>query len=1615
MKGKKQKINDFEAPDVKKPKEGLLEKPKIENKKPDFSYEYLRFVNSINNDRDLLIDFFNKDHQEDEAKSKENNLNSISEDVFKPENGSGVDILSFDEKSLAKEGQMTLDLLRKYEYSHLNISYSNENRDDINIEEALDLLQRLEEIKVKNQEFIDLANNKIDQIDVEIEELTIERNKLNESLRKIRNEFVLKRMFKKNEIEELSKKVLALNNKIIEQEYSKRKISSRISDFKYIADKVFYHKDYHVKDYLIKGYFINIREEIKNLEGLFLSEEMIERMDDDYIDKNFRPYLFDYDGNDEYLSGMDEISQEDKESCLKMYKEYLSFSRGHHMETYNLSPEEKKEHKRRLEIFNKVSQKMEKVYFSPSIDLRKFGLYQSQSNDSFNNEYKALLGTLFSGFYNLEKESRFLELQDKIKGEDEDLLSPDDLSDNSVLGLTRFKNIRKLYPYIKNLLIDSGIMEKEKIEEIEESMIEKLYNKYISKGDYDSSDGQEAIGVMSCLNGVRSIPFFIEYIKNSKGGHVRSSCLHSLINAMKDLSDRDEKDIFEKFKKEDRIVLEKLLDKKSYFFKNILSSDFDDSLKKSLMADYLLVAFLKNPEIFELQEKAGKLLEENGESEEEIVDFYAFGGNDLFDHILEYANKSGENKETVLKMYQKLFLENSNNFDIFVKITVLLENYKEVFDLIVESGEYEHFFYYDNLLEKFGYQKVINVLVDNNCVKGLLENRDKFKGNVNDSEIVNKLIKKGEVKSVADWLYLFDVLDEETSNSLVDIFIEESYVYCLFQDIEKLKGVGEIEIINKLIKNGKIKDIANNLHFFNNLDEKMSSTLLEFLMEGSYFSVLLQNRHKFKNINDIEIFDKLFDAGAMDDIVNDLNFFRNLDEKRALVLINNGYINQLALNIDSFKDSDSGVLSIFKRVKNSPSLELKNISAEIIIQLINGGPLSTIEERYNKIEEVYVKNNIPFVGKQFKVCEALYPGSRMGEKAISPELSGLKNASARKLLIFKDLLRANFDSANSNLKKYLEIFNSVDGILKRYEKGQEVSDQEIEKIRYFINKINAFSQNIKKDEYLTRMDPGNIDLDENLKILKKNFGVKKGQTLIERFEEVFLKRVGINSIPDAINYLEDLTMVVTNRNRGYISGDKLKLEKNDLAKGINIDFFDKYLDRGVFSPEFIGSETSTAKSKAEKSDYTPWDTDLILVENSDSSSIVENSIPSSFGDIILIIKDRGQFNKTEVGQPVLSDKNKLELFKTGAMRVDHYGIRTGFGSSEISAVFVKDLILNDEIKLDYIKFSIARKGFYIPICDKNENVVFSHDDFIQYRKIFNGIGLYSKEEMEISSTWSNSDFSDDIEGFVQTKDNIDKIINIRNKIQGSIREIINSLGVDMHLGEHDDSILGVEIIDTGSTGRGSALDNNFDFDFVVKLNDNDYNEVDNIISKLKDVYPLDNDYTNNAMRTCRFKELEVSGVKVELDVSFVKRSNSQNLSANDAILQKYNSIKNNFGEEKLFEVLGNVRFAKKLLKDHGCYKKGLSDGGRLEGGLGGIGVENWILKNDGDVVLAFRDFYNYAYKDGELVSFDDFKRSYKVFGAGENIRGGVIAENFVYNMDPSGYAKMAEISKRFVS
>jgi hypothetical protein len=121
----------------------------------------------------------------------------------------------------------------------------------------------------------------------------------------------------------------------------------------------------------------------------------------------------------------------------------------------------------------------------------------------------------------------------------------------------------------------------------------------------------------------------------------------------------------------------------------------------------------------------------------------------------------------------------------------------------------------------------------------------------------------------------------------------------------------------------------------------------------------------------------------------------------------------------------------------------------------------------------------------------------------------------------------------------------------------------------------------------------------------------------------------------------------------------------------------------------------------------------------------------------------------------------------------------------------------------------------------------------------------------------------------------------------------------------------------------------------------------------------------------------------------------------DILAKRLQKIEGVYGQEQKDRVLAQITLAKDILSEAGVYKK-------TEGGMGGVGVENWILNNDASLAKAFTSFDAAAYREGQLVPFEDFISTYSIMDIGNNIKG-QSHENFVAKLTAASYEKMAAV------
>lgn len=470
-----------------------------------------------------------------------------------------------------------------------------------------------------------------------------------------------------------------------------------------------------------------------------------------------------------------------------------------------------------------------------------------------------------------------------------------------------------------------------------------------------------------------------------------------------------------------------------------------------------------------------------------------------------------------------------------------------------------------------------------------------------------------------------------------------------------------------------------------------------------------------------------------------------------------------------------------------------------------------------------------------------------------------------------------------------------------------------------------------------------------------------------------------------------------------------------MIKGVGASsHIESLLQNGIVAREFLGS--------ASDSDSTPLDTDLsMILERSESiSQAIEKTAANSYGPVYFVVHHDQRFSTTR-RSPGESDQSvdsrwrtdKLESFYTGHLGNGHYGIRTGFASGEI------DFIVCDEqlgASVDRIKLEIAKNGFYIPIVAReSEELIFTPEEFDQLRSKMAGLDYYHAPAFE---------FADRLEEVAtilaveNVKANIAEVDQQRQHIQQAVAEIINQAGLDVK--EPDGTLgRGLEVVDIGSTGRYTNVRGAGDFDLMVRVDRPDFMRenirqglVDALRSGLNHQNLMDNDLVNGNLR---LKGCSVPGLEalVDIDITFVQKTDKLNFSPDQALSQRLENIKQ-ADETKYYQVLANVEAAKQLLRSAEVYKSARSPDG--QGGLGGVGVESWILQNGGSLLEAANSFL----QEARGKSFAGFQAAYKIWDFGEDY---MLIQNNSYkhsefvskNMSEAGYNKMVAALEAFVA
>ena len=822
------------------------------------------------------------------------------------------------------------------------------------------------------------------------------------------------------------------------------------------------------------------------------------------------------------------------------------------------------------------------------------------------------------------------------------------------------------------------------------------------------------------------------------------------------------------------------------------------------------------------------------------------------------------------------------------------------------------------------------------------------------------------------------------------------------------------------------------------------------------------------------------------------------------------------LTIDQIK----WTASIMARLSNSNASELADRSEAFTRELLK---LDTdkIPEALDKIEDVYIHNHLPYVGKNYLVFRTMHPSDNLENDfhfdngRISPVLQqatgDLKSGkldqmlNSRDAIIISDLLRASLGSNNRSIRDYLATLKNGQTLLDQLGSGELAWDtfnqptslmDKDTKANY--DTLSTFAWHLatiynstlpgKEHPYQlihkqasrssaeNQLDHPNAlqtDFTNLTSLIKPN----SRYTLADRAVRYFAHFVGIEDLAGAERYMDNIVKEADARNRKtaeYLATTKEpKLQPGDLVKGMGgtrgsgIRYLSYAFQNGSISKEYLGD--------ASRSDTTPLDADVSIVLYGEQTidQTMDNMLADGYGwglwtvlrpdkdRFIVTRRDEGEanqsvydlsvpdanFDRTDLTQEEIDRRlreiaeakrhrreglSKLEIFATSVDGEGHYGIRTGFGMDKVSFFVAIPASYGITPVSEVTKLEIALGGFYIPIVERDsEELIFTPADYDKMREQMSGLSHYHTgdyqfapdSELDLPSTDvgkttipSTNAIIDQLPTSIAETDHKHEVIN--QTIKQAITGIpdLNLSYKDYLDGDLTENI--VEMIDTGSTSRQTNAPGSGDFDYIARLDRsilNDPTKKQQITDALLTAFGRENDGSVMVNGNLRLKQVSIDGLAepVDIDITFVQKTNKVQYSTDMALADRLTNIKKQ-SEHKYQQVLANIIYAKQFLKAVGAYKPERSPEAEGVGGLGGVGIENWVLQHGGSFQQAARDFLAVA---DNYSSFEDFRTYYPVWDYGENHKGirSKPHDNFVAdNMNQEGYERMKQALRAVV-
>ena len=896
-------------------------------------------------------------------------------------------------------------------------------------------------------------------------------------------------------------------------------------------------------------------------------------------------------------------------------------------------------------------------------------------------------------------------------------------------------------------------------------------------------------------------------------------------------------------------------------------------------------------------------------------------------------------------------------------------------------------------------------------------------------------------------------LGEVLTDEMIDIALSTgNYVFDAKEASYRLKQ-------NPKVMMYAVKQDPNNLNYVSDF------ILTDEIIKAAYDNGFWDLKNNNKNNEDISII-----IAKLRKMI-ELNHYQNKNTDKMIEHIKKRFF-------DLTEDKIAELYSLYKRSELTNSEEAYKLRDQIIDgALEQDDPL----EVFAKIEKIFEKNNLPLFAKIYKCFEILYPNFNKStfnfdkNSRISPDLLNAnplekrmaylrRNGSDRDIrmqMVFNDLLRISICSADRSLINYMNNIKVGNDLYLDIVLGKRTFEsltfEEKNVLDIFSSHLEVLQENKTQSKNMT-LD--NLSLLDKIRVLSKEFSPTDRHSLPDRIIRSFAYYAGFDSFESLNNYIIDSYKKAERLGESnVIKRQTFSFEDGDLLRCIgNIDALEASLDTGNVCKEFLGPLKGTSDS-----DMTPLDIDFSLINTANGmkktiySCISGTPTGFGFGNIYLVTDKNNpniritRDNNGNIDTPY--DPMKLEVFSTedlSGVNVARWGARTGYSLvTDVDYIIYKKNFeinslkpYNEDGTVNYVnqtsdvyddlirlKMLLAKKGIYKPVYDFTGKLVFTKKEYDTIRSKLDGISYYkiiTEEEKAYPLADTSLLYFPGIEELAtEMQQDRSKQQEKRKIITDKIKEIlVSSLGAT----QINDTILNdlsqgnIDLLETGSTSRGTNVPGDADYDFMTRVGRNDLKNTYAVIRNLNSSFsPQTNISHDNRFRG---KDIKLNGIEepIDIDISFTQKRDKVDYSTDTCLSDLLRTIEKEYPEQFPL-VKANIVYAKKILKAGKAYKSRRSS--EAEGGLGGIGVEYWILQNGGSFINAVNSFLAQAVKDGNIIPYEEFKDKYQIWDFGKNHEpkeieiGSLKRIVFPYdefvscNMSKEGYLKMTKTLLEF--